>query len=160
MFTDEYRQLELDGAERVATRCVMIEPFLAGLLAREPDALPFAAGPPKVAIHPHCHAAALSDPTAAVRLAEHLPGAEVELLETACCGMAGAFGMLSTKQELSRAVAQPLLDAVSRQPEGTEVVASGTSCRHQVGHLDGRRMRHLVEVLNDALRASPDALRS
>jgi FAD/FMN-containing dehydrogenase/Fe-S oxidoreductase len=158
MFVDEYRQLELDGADRVAARCVMIEPFLAGLLARHPDALPIVSGPLKVTIHPHCHAAALSEPTAARDVAAHLVGSEVELLDTACCGMAGAFGMLETKQELSRAVARPLLDAVARQPEGAEVVASGTSCRHQVAHLEGRRVRHLVEVLADALAdgADPD----
>ena len=151
MFVDEYRQLEVEGADRVAARCVLIEPFLADLVAREPDALPFAAGPPKVAIHPHCHAAALSEPAAARRLADRLPGSQVELLDTACCGMAGAFGMLRDKQELSRAIARPLLDAVAAQPEGTEVVASGTSCRHQLAHLEGRRARHLVEVLADAL---------
>jgi Fe-S oxidoreductase len=93
-------------------------------------------------------------------VASHLPGAEVELLDTACCGMAGAFGMLKAKQGLSRAVAQPLLDAVSRQPEGTEVVASGTSCRHQLEHLEGRRVRHLVEVLDDALGAGTDVFGS
>jgi Fe-S oxidoreductase len=151
MFVDEYRQLEVEGADRVAARCVLIEPFLADLVAREPDALPFTAGPPKVAIHPHCHATALSEPAAARRLADRLPGSQVELLDTACCGMAGAFGMLRDKQELSRAIARPLLDAVAAQPEGTEVVASGTSCRHQIAHLEGRQARHLVEVLADAL---------
>jgi Fe-S oxidoreductase len=49
---------------------------------------------------------------------------------------------------------------VSRQPEGTEVVASGTSCRHQLEHLEGRRVRHLVEVLDDALGAGTDVFGS
>ena len=65
--------------------------------------------------------------------------------------MAGAFGMLESNYELSLKVAEPLMQHVRGQPFGTSVVASGTSCRQQIGHLAPVRARHMAEVLADAL---------
>lgn len=151
MFVEDYRELKLPGAESVARRCFLFEDFLDQLLARDPAALRFQAGGGRVVIHAHCHAKALSNPVHVTRLAGRLPGWQVELLPTGCCGMAGAFGNLASKQALSRAVAEPLLDQLQRQPAGTQVVASGTSCRHQIGHLSPVRPRHLAELLAQAL---------
>ena len=85
------------------------------------------------------------------RLAERLPGSQATLMETGCCGMAGAFGALEAKYELSRSVAAPLIAIIERQPPGTQVVASGTSCRQQIEHLAHRRAKHMAEVLAEAL---------
>ncbi len=65
--------------------------------------------------------------------------------------MAGAFGMLESKYELSLKVAEPLIQKIKAQPFGTIFVASGTSCRHQIQHLAPVRMQHMAEVLADAL---------
>jgi Fe-S oxidoreductase len=73
------------------------------------------------------------------------------LLDTGCCGMAGAFGALEDKYELSLKVAEPLMEKIRTQPQGTVVVASGTSCRHQIEHLTPARPKHVAEVLADAL---------
>ena len=64
---------------------------------------------------------------------------------------AGAFGMMESKYELSVKVAQPLIEHIKRQPYGTTVVVSGTSCRHQVQHLASVRTRHMAEVIAEAL---------
>src|SRR5258707_8089411 len=39
------------------------------------------------------------------------------------------------RSDLSLQVAQRLLDQIDNQPHGTEVIASGTSCRHQITDL-------------------------
>ena len=46
------------------------------------------------------------------RLAERFPGRKATLLDTGCCGMAGAFGMLESKYDLSLKVAAPLVEKV------------------------------------------------
>ena len=89
-----------------------------------------------------------------LRLARHLPGTDVCLLETGCCGMAGAFGMLDSKVDLSMKVAEPLLEQIRQQPPGTTLVASGTSCRHQIGALAQVRPQHMAEVLAGALNTA------
>ena len=66
-----------------------------------------------------------------------VPGATVVPLDTGCCGMAGAFGMLAANRELSAAVGQPLIRAVEELPSGAVVAAAGTSCRHQIEALAG-----------------------
>jgi Fe-S oxidoreductase len=104
-----------------------------------------------VVIHAHCHAKALMNPGFMRRLAERLPRRNVTLLDTGCCGMAGAFGALASKYELSLKVAEPLSQKVRAQPFGTVIVASGASCRHQIEHLAPVRARHMAEVLADAL---------
>jgi Fe-S oxidoreductase len=73
------------------------------------------------------------------------------MLESGCCGMAGAFGALDSKYELSKQVAAPLLNRIGEQPAGSTIVASGTSCRHQIEHLTPVRPKHMAELLADAL---------
>jgi len=151
MFVEDYRELKLPGAEAIAARCLLFEQFIDDLLAREPEALAFAPASGDVAIHAHCHAKSLANPSFMARLARRLPGRNVTLLETGCCGMAGAFGMMEEKQELSAKVAAPLLAKIARLPAGATLVASGTSCRHQVEHLAGTRGLHMAELLEAAL---------
>jgi len=147
MFIDEYRQLRIPGAAEVAARCVLFEELLAGLLGSQPDALAFRGNGLHVAIHGHCHTKALGDARLLPRLAQRIPGARAELLATGCCGMAGAFGMMASKAALSRAVATPLVEAIESQPEGTLVVACGTSCRAQIRHLTDAEPLHMAELL-------------
>jgi Fe-S oxidoreductase len=151
MFAEDYRELGLAGAEQVAGRCFLFEQFLDTLLSREPGAIRFQERADNVVIHAHCHAKSLTNPAYLPRLAERLPGRKVTLLDTGCCGMAGAFGALEAKYELSLKVAEPLIGQLQRQPEGTVVVASGTSCRHQIEHLTEFHPRHMAEVLAEAL---------
>jgi FAD/FMN-containing dehydrogenase/Fe-S oxidoreductase len=151
MFAEDYRELGLLGTEQVARRCVLFERFIEDLLTHEPGALRFKPKAARVIIHAHCHVKALMDPAFLQHLAVRLPQREVTLLDTGCCGMAGAFGAIDSKYELSLKIAESLIQQVRGQPFGIVVVASGTSCRHQIGHLAPVRPRHMAEVLADAL---------
>ena len=151
MFVEDYRELKLRDTQSVAKRCFLFEKFVDDLLERQPDALRFDHQPIQIAIHAHCHAKALAQPGYMARLAGRLPGRKATSLDTGCCGMAGAFGALNSKYELSLKVAAPLVQKIDAQPDGTVVVASGTSCRHQIEHLTPVRPKHMAEVLADAL---------
>ena len=153
MFVEDYRELRVPGWERIARRCFLFEQFLDNLLAREPSALRFRVRSGKVVIHAHCHVKSLINPGFLRRLGLHLPGREVTLLDSACCGMAGAFGAVQENYELSLKVAEPLVQKIQGLPYGTAIVASGTSCRHQIEHLAPVRARHMAEVLAAALEA-------
>ncbi len=151
MFVEDYRELKIQNADNVAQRCFLFEKFVEDLLAREPDALRFSERAETIAIHPHCHAKSIMDPAFMKKLAERLPGRKATVLDTACCGMAGAFGALAEKYDLSVQVAQRLLDNIDNQPPATEVIASGTSCRHQIGDLTNIRPKHMAELLAEAI---------
>lgn len=151
MFAEDYRELNLPGATDISARCFLFEDFIGQLLESEPDALKFKPQDERIVIHAHCHAKALINPAVMQRLAAALPGRSAALLDTGCCGMAGAFGMMESKYELSLKIAEPLIEQIKRQPYGTTTVVSGTSCRHQVQHLTTVRTRHMAEVIADAL---------
>ena len=159
MFVEDYRELKIENAEDVAERCFLFEKFVDDLLdegTRRTSIRRIVRQ--HIAIHPHCHAKSIMDPTFMRRLAERLPGRKATVLDTACCGMAGAFGVLAEKYDLSVQVAQRLLDAIDNQrrtPWGsnadTEIIASGTSCRHQITDLSHARPKHMAELLAEAI---------
>ena len=151
MFIEDYGELKIENADGIAKRCFLFEKFVDDLLAREPGALPFRDNVEPVAIHAHCHAKALMKPGFMATLAKRLPGRDVTLLETGCCGMAGAFGALESKYKVSLQVGEDLVRKIAAQPANTTVVASGTSCRHQIEHLTPVRPKHMAELLADAL---------
>jgi Fe-S oxidoreductase len=151
MFAEDYIELKLENASRVALRCFMFEDFIERLLGEEPDALRFKPRGGRLIIHAHCHLKSRMNPGFLKTLAERIPEREVTLLNSGCCGMAGAFGMLKNNYELSLKVAEPLMQQIRGQPFGTSVVASGTSCRQQISHLAPIRPRHMAEVLAESL---------
>ncbi len=151
MFVEDYRELKLPDTEAIAQRCHLFEQFVEELLEREPDALHFKKSPGHVAIHAHCHAKSLVKTGFMARLAARLPGRTAALLDTGCCGMAGAFGALERKYNLSLKVAEPLVQQVNAQPPASVIVASGTSCRHQLEHLTTLHPKHMAELLADAI---------
>jgi len=151
MFVEDYRELKIGEAENIAPRCFLFEKFVDDLLAREPEALRFKERTANILIHPHCHAKSITGPGFMGKLAERLAGTKATVLDTACCGMAGAFGALAEKYDLSVQIAQRLLDQIDNQLPRTEVVASGTSCRHQITDLTHHRPKHMAELLAKAL---------
>ena len=85
------------------------------------------------------------------RLINRLPGRKARLLDTGCCGMAGAFGALESKYDLSLKVAQPLVEQIQALETGARLVASGASCRQQIAHLTNHRASHMAEILAEGL---------
>jgi len=151
MFVEDYHELRIENAEKIASRCFLFEKFVDDLLAQEPNALHFDERSAKIAIHPHCHAKSIMNPAFMRRLAERLPGRKATVLDTACCGMAGAFGALAEKYDLSVRVAQDLMDKLDKQSRDTQIIASGTSCRHQISDLTNIQPKHMAELLAEGL---------
>ncbi len=149
MFVDDYRELKIPNAETVAKRCFLFEQFVNDPLDQAPGV--FREREEAVVIHAHCHAKSLLRTTFMAELVEKVPGRRAKILDTGCCGMAGAFGMTERKRELSLQVAAPLLEKLNAEPPDVTLIASGTSCRHQISELSNRRPKHMAEVLADAL---------
>jgi Fe-S oxidoreductase len=77
-----------------------------------------------------------------------VPGLTVEAVESSCCGMAGAFGYGADTIDVSLAMAElSLLPAVRAAAADTLLVASGTSCRHQIKDGSGREPLHVARIL-------------
>jgi Fe-S oxidoreductase len=135
------------AARRVAAAAELAEGWLArrvrdtGLSLRLPEVKGTAL------FHGHCHQKALVGVKGSADALKLVPGLDVTVLDAGCCGMAGAFGYERQHYDVSVAVANlALVPAVKADPAAT-VVATGTSCRHQVRDLTGRPALHPLEVL-------------
>ena len=149
MFHDDYRELEVPFCEEIAPRAVLLEIFLDQALAEHPYA--FAPVYSEIAVHIHCHAKKTTAMTMWQRLLRQLPQARVHYLDTGCCGMAGAFGMMAKKYSLSQQVAAPLIRQIEALPPQTAIVACGTSCRQQIKHFTTHEPLHIAQLFANAL---------
>ena len=95
-------------------------------------------------LHVHCHQKALMSPKQ-TESALKLVAKSVKVIESGCCGMSGAFGY--QHYAVSKKIAeQAVLPAVAEMPESAVLVATGTSCRHQVADLSKHSALHLTQV--------------
>ncbi|MDH2327819.1 FAD-linked oxidase C-terminal domain-containing protein [Cereibacter sp. SYSU M97828] len=148
-FRDEMTALLPDTAF-IQGKALLFEELLA---ADKPD-LPLDDQQGRVAhVHGHCHQKAFAAMGAVETVLRSVPGLEVRMIESSCCGMSGAFGYAAENIEVSKAMAElSLLPAVRKAGPGDLVVADGTSCRHQIHDGAGRDAIHVARVLEAALR--------
>jgi Fe-S oxidoreductase len=140
-------------ALKVAGQSVLFEEFLEGECAAGRARLDLNPGPAQVLLHGHCHQKAMGRLAPAKALLGRIPGATVVDLEAGCCGMAGSFGYAREHFEVSRAIGERrLLPAARGVGEGSVLVASGTSCRHQVDDFTGTRAVHAAELIRSLMR--------
>jgi FAD/FMN-containing dehydrogenase/Fe-S oxidoreductase len=146
---DEMHELfpENAAANRIRENTFMLGEFLQ----KQKDADRLAKLHGKVLMHAHCHHKAI------IKKAEHeheildSMEADVKLLSSGCCGMAGSFGFEKDKYKVSVDVAEhDLLPTVRKTELSTFLVADGFSCREQIQQLSNRRALHLAELLNFA----------
>ncbi|HEV3116152.1 MAG TPA: FAD-linked oxidase C-terminal domain-containing protein, partial [Gemmataceae bacterium] len=153
---DEWTDLLPGRASRAIAAAVhLADGFLAAQAENGQSALSFTSREQKCLVHGHCHQKALrgaGDTAAALRL---VPGLQPVLLDAGCCGMAGSFGFEREHYDISVAIANlALAPALAADPDAI-VVAPGTSCRHQIKDVTGRRALHPLEVLEQALLTQP-----
>jgi len=105
----------------------------------------------KVLLHGHCHHKALMKMNDEESLLRKM-GADLQSLDSGCCGMAGPFGFERDKFAVSQAVGERvLLPAVRSAAQDTLIVSDGFSCREQIFQATGRKAVHLAEAMRIAL---------
>jgi FAD/FMN-containing dehydrogenase/Fe-S oxidoreductase len=147
-FRDELPKL-FPGEKRarlLAERSFMLDEFLA----RE---APRFAPPPLAAralYHGHCQQRAIAGVDKELELLKRVSGLELQVLDSGCCGMAGAFGYEERHYDISRALAERVLvPAIKEAGPDAIVITDGFSCRSQIRHFcPGTRVVHAAQVLN------------
>ena len=141
-------------AASVARRVTTLAELLDGAGWAPPPRSP-AGRPERALVQPHCHQQAILG-TAADRRLMAAAGIEPTAVLSGCCGLAGNFGAeAATSASRARLRSWSCCRPSGRPDAETLVLADGFSCRTQIEFLDGRRARHLAEVL--AARLDDDA---
>ncbi len=139
------------SAEIVAAQALLFEEFVAREARSGRFALALRPVERPILLHAHCHQKAFGTVSQILEVLRMIPQAIPQLIESSCCGMAGAFGYEAAHHGISMQMAEAsLLPAVRARPEAI-VIADGTSCRQQI--LDGaqRESIPLARLLDELL---------
>lgn len=147
---DEYRDFRLGtAADEVAAGARMVDAFLAQ--PGRADDLTFTPASTPLLLHGHCQQKALVGVEGTTAALKRIPGVDLTVLDSGCCGMAGSFGYEKGHYEVSVKLARRvLLPACEAKPESV-LVAPGFSCRSQVHDLADLEAKHPLEILADRL---------
>ncbi|MEO1287634.1 MAG: FAD-linked oxidase C-terminal domain-containing protein [Chloroflexota bacterium] len=149
-FLDDYLTLvspDLQAdAQAIAKRSISVATWLARELKHKP--LNWIADNRTIMVHGHCHQKALWSTANTLALLDMIPYADVEEIDSGCCGVAGSFGY--EHYEVSMQIGNDrLLPSVENNPDAL-IVAAGTSCRAQI--IDaGHAAWHPVEIIANTL---------
>jgi Fe-S oxidoreductase len=101
----------------------------------------------QVVLHEHCHQHATGGIDPDKKLLEAM-GVEIEVPESGCCGMAGAWGYERSHYDVSIACGERvLLPKVREAAADTLLVTAGFSCRSQIEQETERRALHIAQVI-------------
>lgn len=105
-----------------------------------------------ISLHGHCHQKALAYPEQSLKMLSIPVNYSVEMIDSGCCGMAGAFGYEKRHAYFSKMIGESRLFPQIRH-KGSEVIISapGTSCREQIKEGTGKIALHPVEIMYNAL---------
>lgn len=163
-FRDEYPDLvppEMrETALKVAENCLLYDEFFireaaAGRIT--PDM--FRDDRCEIWLHGHCHQKALVGIDKTASMLKLLKGADVHVIPSGCCGMAGSFGYEKEHYRTSIAIGELVLfpavrKAVAGAQDGvpTFIAAPGTSCRQQIFDGTGIKAVHPVVIIERMLK--------
>ncbi|MEY2800921.1 MAG: hypothetical protein RL513_505, partial [Pseudomonadota bacterium] len=109
------------AADQVAQAALLLEEFLAReASAGRLDTLKQRLKPldTPLLVHGHCHQKAFGAVTPVLEVLKLIPGAQPQLIDSSCCGMAGSFGYEARHHEVSMQMAElSLLPAVRNAPQ-------------------------------------------
>ena len=164
---DEYLDLFPgdERAERLAMRAFMIDEYLirpgSSGHPRVDHAIRTAQStnlePPLILLHGHCYQKAQPPAAdgypigvaASVSMLE-AAGYRVKVIESGCCGMAGAFGYEAEHYELSMSIGELHLFPLLRKVERNVIIAaSGFSCQAQIEDGTRKAARHPITLISD-----------
>jgi Fe-S oxidoreductase/FAD/FMN-containing dehydrogenase len=153
---DEWPELVPGAAARqVAAAAHLADGWLAKQVESGACRLTLGRTPGACVLHGHCHQKALGGAGGSAAALRLVPGLDVTMLDTGCCGMAGSFGYEAGHFDVSAKIAELDLLPALRAAPAAEVAAPGTSCRHQIRDLAGRRALHPLEVIEASMDAAP-----
>lgn len=155
-FRDEYLRLADDknAAKEIAACAYTIEEFIEKEIKkghiRENQ---FTLKTRNIKVHGHCQQKSLSNMKATFSMLSLPKNYQVSIMNTGCCGMAGSFGYEKEHYKLSMQVGEDtLFPKIRNYGRDIEIIASGTSCRHQIMDGTKRKAKHPISLFKEALK--------
>lgn len=104
----------------------------------------------KVAYHTPCHMEKLGWGIFSTELIRMIPGVELTILDSNCCGIAGTYGFKKENYEVSQAIGKPLFDQIVRlKPD--YVACDCETCKWQLEMSTDKEVKNPISILAEAL---------
>ncbi|MGL5698565.1 MAG: heterodisulfide reductase-related iron-sulfur binding cluster, partial [Kluyvera sp.] len=120
---------------------------------RELDAgteLPLKPLPLKVVYHTPCHMEKMGWSLYTLELLRRIPGLQLQVLDSQCCGIAGTYGFKSENYPTSQAIGAPLFAQI--EASGADLVITDCeTCKWQIEMSTSKRCEHPISLLAQAL---------
>ena len=158
-FRDEYPDLvpaeQRNEAKTLAKNALLFDEFIMReVKAGRITSTDFKSDAVEIWLHGHCHQKALVGTEKTVAALKLLQGAQVHVIPSGCCGMAGSFGYEKEHYQTSLAIGEMVLFPTIRKTLAHAddvtpciVSAPGTSCRQQILDGTGVHAVHPIEIL-------------
>jgi FAD/FMN-containing dehydrogenase/Fe-S oxidoreductase len=155
-FRDEYLSLANDkeAAKAIANSTYTIEEFIKLEFDKKNIVSErFTSDIKTLKIHGHCYQKSLSNMESTFKMLSIPKNYKVSIISSGCCGMAGSFGYEKEHYKISMQIGEDtLFPKVRNMDEDVIIVASGTSCRHQIKDGTTKVSIHPISVLRKALK--------
>ncbi|XBS71718.1 anaerobic glycerol-3-phosphate dehydrogenase subunit GlpC [Acerihabitans sp. KWT182] len=146
---DEYPHLLGVDTTPVRDRVELATRYLYRLLEGG-KTLPLKHTPLRVAYHTPCHMEKMGWSAYTIDLLRRIPGLELTVLDSQCCGIAGTYGFKSENYATSQAIGAPLFRQI--EDSGADIVATDCeTCKWQIEMSTSKRCEHPISLLAQAL---------
>lgn len=146
---DEYPHLLAVDTSAVRDRLELATRYLYRLI-NQGRALPLKKMPIRVAYHTPCHMEKMGWAAYTLELLRQIPGLELVVLNSQCCGIAGTYGFKSENYAVSQNIGDPLFCQI--ETSGVDLVVSDCeACKWQIEMSTSKRCEHPITLLAQAL---------
>ncbi len=149
---DEYPHLLEMKNDDVRDRVELATRYLYRLITEQGARLRFRedAAPLRVAYHTPCHMEKMGWAYYSIELLRMIPGVEVTVLDSQCCGIAGTYGFKKENYATSQAVGEGLFRQI--EASGADLVATDCeTCKWQIEMSTSKRCEHPLTILASRL---------
>ncbi|HEY3591413.1 MAG TPA: anaerobic glycerol-3-phosphate dehydrogenase subunit GlpC [Buttiauxella sp.] len=106
--------------------------------------------PLRIAYHTPCHMEKMGWSLYTLDLLRRLPGVELVMLESQCCGIAGTYGFKKENYQTSQSIGAPLFQQI--EESGVDLVVTDCeTCKWQIEMSTSKRCEHPIALLARAL---------
>lgn len=149
---DEYPHLLEMKNDDVRDSVELATRYLYRLITEQGARLRFRedAAPLRVAYHTPCHMEKMGWAYYSIELLRMIPGVEVTVLDSQCCGIAGTYGFKKENYATSQAVGEGLFRQI--EASGADLVATDCeTCKWQIEMSTSKRCEHPLTILASRL---------
>lgn len=149
---DEYPHLLEMKNDDVRDRVELATRYLYRLITEQGARLRFRedAAPLRVAYHTPCHMEKMGWAYYSIELLRMIPGVEVTVLDSQCCGIAGTYGFKKENYATSQAVGEGLFRQI--EASGADLVTTDCeTCKWQIEMSTSKRCEHPLTILASRL---------